>query len=320
MGALMIEVNKITKKYGSRFAVEDLSFSVQKGEVVGFLGPNGAGKTTTMKIITGYMIPTSGSVTIEGMDIIDDPIGIKRKIGYLPEVPPLYADMYVKDYLSYVAGLKNCPKDQISSLVDAVVEKTGLRSVKNRLIGNISKGYKQRAGLAQALVSDPEILILDEPTVGLDPSQVIEIRNLISQLKGRHTIILSTHILSEVQGSCDRIIIIKEGRMVAQESLDSLKQTQLKGSRKLTIRVKNKDKTLIESLKKLDGVRELGDFQGTQFTVVANTQAGDDFNENVAKEVIASGAGLVELSESFNLEDIFLQLIGKEENKQCISF
>ena len=312
----MIEVNKVTKKYGSRFAVEDLSFSVEKGEVVGFLGPNGAGKTTTMKIITGYMIPTAGNVKIEGVDIIDDHINIKRKMGYLPEAPPLYADMYVRDYLSYVARLKNCPKDQISSLVDAVIEKTGLQDVEKRLISNISKGYKQRTGLAQALVSDPEILILDEPTVGLDPNQVIEIRNLIAQLKGKHTIILSTHILSEVQVSCDRVIIIKDGRMVTQESLDSLKQTQLKGSRKLTIRVKNKSDGLIAALKKMNGVRELSDFQGTQFTVFSNTQAGDDFNENVAKEVIASGAGLVELSESFNLEDVFLQLTGKEEKKQ----
>ena len=312
----MIEVNKITKKYGSRFAVEDLSFSVQKGEVVGFLGPNGAGKTTTMKIITGYMVPTAGNVTIEGVDVIDDPIGIKKKIGYLPEMPPLYADMYVKDYLAYVARLKDCPKDQINSLVDAVVEKTGLQEVKNRLIHNISKGYKQRTGLAQALVSNPEILILDEPTVGLDPSQVIEIRNLIAQLKGKHTIILSTHILSEVQMSCDRIIIIKDGRMVAQESLDSLKETQLRGSRKLTIRVRNKNEALMEALKKMNGVKELGAFHGTQFTVVADKQAGSGFNENVAKEVIASGAGLMELSESFNLEDVFLQLTGKEENKQ----
>ena len=312
----MIEVNKVTKKYGSRFAVDDLSFSVQKGEVVGFLGPNGAGKTTTMKIITGYMVPTAGNVKIEGVDVIDDPINIKSKIGYLPEMPPLYADMYVRDYLSYVARLKNCPKDQIHSLVDAVIEKTGLQEVKNRLIHNISKGYKQRTGLAQALVSNPEILILDEPTVGLDPSQVIEIRNLIAQLKGKHTIILSTHILSEVQVSCDRVIIIKDGKMVAQESLDSLKETQLKGSRKLTVRVRNKNDALIESLKKLNGVKELGAFQGMQLTVVADAQAGSDFNENVAKAVIASGAGLMELSESFNLEDVFLQLTSKEDKKE----
>ena len=204
---------------------------------MGFLGPNGAGKTTTMKIITGYMVPTSGEVKIDGEDILENPLKTKKKIGYLPEVPPIYSDMYVEDYLYYVARLKSCPKEKVKSQVDSVVEKVALQEVRHRLIQNISKGFKQRVGLAQALISDPEILILDEPTIGLDPNQVLEIRNLIAQLRGQHTIILSTHILSEVQASCDRVIIIKEGKMVTQESLSSLREKQSQSRRRISVRV-----------------------------------------------------------------------------------
>ena len=312
----MIEVNQITKKYGARFAVRDLSFFVQKGEVVGFLGPNGAGKTTTMKIITGCIAPTAGNVKIEGKDIIEDPIGIKQKIGYLPEIPPLYGDMYVSDYLDYTARLKLCAGDKVPSLVSAVIQKTGLQEVKNRLIQNISKGYRQRTGLAGALVSDPEILILDEPTVGLDPNQVIEIRNLIARLKGKHTIILSTHILSEVQASCDRVIIIKEGRTAAQESMHSLKEKQSKVNRKLTVRIRQKKDQLIEDLKKLQDVENIESFKDLELNIFAGSSAGENFNEIVAKQVIDSGAGLMELNESFSLEDVFLQLTREGEKKQ----
>lgn len=314
----MIEVNKVTKKYGSRSAVEDLSFSVKKGEVVGFLGPNGAGKTTTMKIITGYMVPTAGEVKIDGEDILEDPLKIKQKIGYLPEVPPIYSDMYVEDYLYYVARLKNSPKEKIKSHVDSVVEKVGLQEVRHRLIQNISKGFKQRTGLAQALISDPEILVLDEPTVGLDPNQVLEIRKLIAQLRGQHTIILSTHILSEVQASCDRVIIIKEGRMVTQESLSSLREKQSQSRRHISVRVKNVSDGLIQELKQLSGIEDVNVSQNSVLSLFADAGAGGNLNEEVAKKIIEKGAGLVELSESFSLEDVFLKLTAdnKERDKQ----
>ena len=314
----MIEVNKITKKYGSRSAVEDLSFSVKKGEVVGFLGPNGAGKTTTMKIITGYMVPTAGEVKIDGEDIFEDPLKIKQKIGYLPEVPPIYVDMYVEDYLYYVARLKNSPKEKVKSQVDSVIQKVGLQEVRHRLIQNISKGFKQRTGLAQALISDPEILILDEPTVGLDPNQVLEIRNLISQLRGQNTIILSTHILSEVQASCDRVIIIKEGRMVTQESLSSLREKQSQSRRRISVRVKSISDDLIQELKKLKGIKDVNVSQNSVLSLFADADVGvcGNLNEEVAKKIIEEGAGLMELSESFSLEDVFLNLTSDAKQKE----
>lgn len=312
----MIEVNKVSKKYGSRLAVEDLSFSVEKGEVVGFLGPNGAGKTTTMKIITGCMAPTEGDVKIDGENILDDPIEMKKKIGYLPEVPPLYSDMYVEDYLYYVAHLKKCPKDQIKQQVDSVIDKIGLQSVRRRLINNISKGFKQRTGLAQALVTDPEILILDEPTVGLDPNQVLEIRNLISQLRGKHTVILSTHILSEVQASCDRVIIIKEGKMVTQDSLSSLRSKQQQSRRRISVRVKNISDTLINELKSLENIEDVNISQNSVLVLSVLAGSEDNLNEKVAKKIIETGAGFLELNESFSLEDVFLKLTSDNEKKE----
>jgi len=309
----MIELINVTKKYGHREAVSNLNFSIKKGEVVGLLGPNGAGKTTTMKIITGYMVPTSGDVKIDGEDIIKDPINIKKKIGYLPEMPPVYGDMYVENYLHYVAGLKNCPKDQIKEKVNFVIQKLGLQEVRHRLIQNISKGFRQRTGLAQALVADPEILVLDEPTVGLDPNQVLEMRHLISQLRGNHTIILSTHILSEVQASCDRVIIIKEGKMITQESLSSLREKQSKSRRQISVRVKNMSDHLVEILNKLKGVEDVKITQNSILSVLADESTSSDLNEQIAKTIIENGAGLLELSESFSLEDVFLQLTSEKK-------
>ena len=303
----MIELHKVTKKYGPRFAVQDLSFSIKKGEVVGFLGPNGAGKTTTMKMITGYMAPTFGTIKIAGQDILENPLEIKKKIGYLPEVPPLYGDMYVQNYLYYVAGLKNYPKEKTKSRVHFVIDTLGLQEVQDRLIHNISKGFKQRVGLAGALVSDPEILILDEPTVGLDPNQVLEMRNLISQLRGQYTLVLSTHILSEVQASCDRVIIIKEGKMVTQESLSSLREKQLQSRRKLIIRVKKSSKELIKQLKEIKGIETLTEKNNT-LSLSIGESSSEDITEQVAIGVIKMKAGLIELKESFNLEDVFLEL------------
>lgn len=305
----MIEVHHISKQYGSRLAIKNLNFKINKGEVVGFLGPNGAGKTTTMRILTGCMAPTSGEVYIDGEDIFEHPISAKNKIGYLPETPPVYGDMRVEQYLHYVALLKNSPKQKVKTLAHAAMEKTDLLPSRKRLIQNLSKGFKQRVGLAGALVSDPEILILDEPTIGLDPNQVIEIRQLITGLKGKHTIILSTHILPEVQASCDRVLIIKEGQMAAQESLSSLKEKQYQGHRTITVRVKKITERLPESLKTIQGVTEACLTASQDIVQVSiEAQAGPTINEQIAKKVIESKAGLMELNESFSLEEVFLQL------------
>lgn len=305
----MIEVRDLTKNYGERRAIDRLGFSVSKGEVVGFLGPNGAGKTTTMKIITGYMAPSSGSVQVAGYDVFEDPIQVKQRIGYLPETPPVYGDMYVEDYLAFVAKLRRAPKGKIKSLVDAALEKTHLGDVKNRLIQNLSKGYRQRVGLAQALVSDPEILILDEPTVGLDPRQVSEMRQLIQQLRGHHTIILSTHILPEVQASCDRIIIISRGKIVAQDSFEGLAKT-MSTSQRVFLKVRRNHAELLGSLEALDGILGVSHEDGH---LLVNTTGQEDVVERIASHVVQSGAGLTELKvETFDLEDIFIKLTSVE--------
>ncbi len=304
----MILVNGVTKKYGSRLAVENLNFTVERGEVVGFLGPNGAGKTTTMKMITGYMVPTSGEIKIAGEDIFSDPIRIKKKIGYLPEIPPVYYDMYVEKYLYYVAYLKGCSKKEAREQVSSAIERAGLTEMRHRLIQNLSKGFKQRTGLAQALVGRPEILILDEPTAGLDPNQIIEIRSLITQLKGQHTIILSTHILSEAQAVCDRVLIIKEGKMVAQESLTSLRERKSQSRRTIFVTVREAKEPLIKSLKQLKGIQSVRLSQGSRLSLVVQEGADSELNEQVVKKVIAQKAGLIELTESSSLEDMFLKL------------
>lgn len=304
----MIFVNKVTKKYSSRLAVDNVSFTVKKGEVVGFLGPNGAGKTTTMKMITGYMVPTAGEVKIDGEDIFEDPVRIKKKIGYLPEVPPIYNDMYVEKYLYYVAYLKGCVKKSAREQVNSVIEKVGLTEVRHRLIQNLSKGFKQRTGLAQALIGAPEILILDEPTVGLDPNNIIEIRSLITQLRGKHTIILSTHILSEVQAICDHVLIIKDGRIIAQESLTSLRDKQSQSRRKIAVIVRKVSEELVNELKHLKGIESVSSSQDSKLSLMVSAGAESDLNEQVAKKIIEKKAGLVGISESFSLEDVFYKL------------
>jgi ABC-2 type transport system ATP-binding protein len=305
----MIEVRNLSKSYGDRPAISSLNFSVRKGEVVGFLGPNGAGKSTTMKIITGYMAPTSGEVKVAGFDVFEDPIEVKRRIGYLPETPPVYQDMYVQDYLKFVANLKGVDRARVASLVQASLEKTGLQDVRKRLIGNLSKGFKQRVGLAQALVSDPEVLILDEPTVGLDPKQVSEMRQLIRQLKGQHTIIISTHILPEVQASCDKVIIINRGSIVAEDSLDGLAK-RMSGGGRITIRVRRNQDTLVGGLKGQPGVNAVanaGNF------IEVETDGDEATVERVAAYVVGQGAGLLEMKvQSLALEDIFIKLTSSE--------
>jgi ABC-2 type transport system ATP-binding protein len=304
----MIEVRNLSKHYGDRPAIRELNFSVRKGEVVGFLGPNGAGKSTTMKIITGYMAPSSGEVKVAGFDVFEDPIEVKRRIGYLPETPPVYPDMYVADYLKFVAGLKGTPSAKIKSMVESSLEKTGLQEVRSRLIGNLSKGFRQRVGLAQALVSDPEILILDEPTVGLDPKQVSEMRHLIRQLKGQHTIILSTHILPEVQASCEKVIIINRGSIVAEDSLEGLSRRMAGGTGHsvVSVRVRRNHDVIVRELPKVDGVRRVSDL-GTSIEV--ETDGKDTTVERIASYVVEQAAGLMELKvQSLALEDIFIKL------------
>ena len=301
----MIEVHQLCKNYGERQAIKDLNFKIEKGDVVGFLGPNGAGKSTTMKIITGFMAPSSGEAKVCGFDVFENPLEVKKRIGYLPETPPLYTDMKVIDYLRYVAQLKQVDAKKINSLVERALNKTQLLNVQGRLIQNLSKGFKQRVGIAQALVSDPEVLILDEPTVGLDPKQVAEIRDLIKELQGEHTIILSTHILPEVQATCNKVIIIHQGKIVAQDKIEQLEKMN-QGS--LYVHVKTRvARGLQEILQKLDGVVAIEKITDLHFKIQLLEQ--DELIEKIANEVIRSGAGLMELVPTrANLEDVFLKL------------
>ncbi len=301
----MIEVRGLTKAYGDRLAIEDLNFSVKKGEVVGFLGPNGAGKTTTMKIITGYMAPTAGKVTVGGFDVFESPIEVKSRIGYLPETPPVYLDMRIMGFLRYVAQLKGLSGTELEASVESAMKKTNLIESRNRLIGNLSKGFRQRVGLAQALLANPEVLVLDEPTVGLDPKQVHEMRELIQSLKGQHTIILSTHILPEVQATCDRILIINRGKIVAEDSLEGLGR-RLSASGQVLVRVRRAQDQLIGSLGKLKGVmsvRRNGPY------LECGVDHSEETVEAISNFIVKEGAGLLELKVlDLDLEEIFIRL------------
>lgn len=301
----MIEVNNVVKTYGERFAVNQLSFKINKGDVVGLLGPNGAGKSTTMKIITGFMSPTSGTARVCGFDVFENPLEVKKRIGYLPENPPLYLDMNVRSYLKYVAELKQVPAAQIQNNIDSALEKTQLKEVQNRVIKNLSKGFKQRVGIAQALVSRPEILILDEPTVGLDPKQVSEIRELINHLKGEHTIILSTHILSEVQATCNKIIIIHQGRLVLEDTIDNL-QKGSSSSTQLNLKLRQ-DVDLQSQLEKISGVNSVKSISARSYLISA--QDDPKIANKILTCVIQNDGEILEFSvKENNLEDIFLRL------------
>ena len=301
----MISAEGLYKDYGNRSALKDVSFTVEKGEIVGFLGPNGAGKTTTMKILTGYMAPTRGRALVAGRDISEQPVEVKKQMGYLPEAPPLYKDMYVRDYLKFTARLKCLSPDKIPSLMDNAIEKTGLQSVQKRLIGNLSKGFQQRVGLAQAILTDPDVLILDEPTVGLDPRQVMEVRELLIGLRGRHTIILSTHILPEVQAVCDRVIIIHEGRIVTTSSLKDL-STQLSAKKTLVLRTRKNPPSLLEKLRSLEGVLSV---QENKPFMELTTSSDSSVNERVAQAVVSGDFGLLEMKDrGMNLEEVFIRL------------
>ena len=252
----MIEISDLVKYYGDVAAVDHISFKVQKGEILGFLGPNGAGKTTTMNILTGYISATSGKVTINGHDILEEPASAKKAIGYLPEQPPLYLDMTVLEYLKFVSELKNVPKKERIRRIAEIMYITRIADVADRVIHNLSKGYRQRVGIAQALIGDPEVLVLDEPTVGLDPNQIAETRNLIKTLGKNHTIILSTHILSEVQALCDRVVIISGGRIAAVDTLNGLSQS-LSGISRLLLTFEGPMRETSEKIRALPGVKEV---------------------------------------------------------------
>jgi len=301
----MIKVNDLTKAYGNRLAIDHLNFEVAKGEVVGFLGPNGAGKSTTMKIITGYMAPSSGEVSVDGFDVFESPIEVKKRIGYLPEIPPIYTDMRVRDFLRFCAEIKGVESRALNAAVADSIDKTSLGEVADRLIQNLSKGFKQRVGLAQALVADPEILILDEPTVGLDPTQVVEMRKLIAGLRQHHTIVLSTHILPEVQANCDRIIIINQGKIVASDSIESIAKSE-SGSCRISLSVARDHKRVVDQLQSFAPVKSAW-LNGKKIEIEMIHE--DGVIEKLSERVVQSGGGLLEMKvESSNLEEIFIRL------------
>ncbi len=302
----MIEVRNVSKFYGKFPALQDINFKVGKGDIVAFLGPNGAGKTTTMRIITGFMAPTHGDVFINGVDIFDEPEDVKRIIGYLPENPPLYPELTVKEYLRFIAEIKGVEKDNVEKRVAEVIELVGIEERANTLIAFLSKGYKQRVGLAQSIVNNPSVLILDEPTVGLDPRQVIEIRDLITRLaKQEHrTIILSTHILAEASGICEKAIIINNGKIVAVDAianLQKLNQTEFH----VFATVARKHDEIANAAKKLDGVNSVTT-DGSKIEIIS----GKDVREELAKLIVGKDGGLLELSQTSNsLEDIYVKMV-----------
>jgi ABC-2 type transport system ATP-binding protein len=308
----MIEVQQITKRYGQHTALDRVSFSVAKGEVLAFLGPNGAGKTTTMRILTCFMPATEGIARVAGFDCADQPMEVKRRIGYLPETPPVYLELTVTEYLQFAGRLRGLSGKTLISSMQREIERLGLGTVQHRLIGNLSRGYRQRVGLAQALLHDPQVLILDEPTVGLDPKQIIEIRELIKNLAGSHTVILSTHILPEATAVCQRVVIISGGRIVAEDTPERL-SARLRQSEKISLTLKSPAADTESRLKRLEGVQNVFTSE-TSGTFLLECELGRDVREEVARLAVASGWGLLELKAiSMTLEDVFLQLTRHEE-------
>jgi ABC-2 type transport system ATP-binding protein len=310
----VIEVQHLTKRYGPTTAVDDISFRVERGEVLGFLGPNGAGKTTTMRVLTGYMPPSEGKAIVAGYDVLAQPIEAKRRTGYLPETPPLYPDMTVRDYLSFVARIKGVPRAERNARVTHVMERTRVADMANRHCGKLSKGYRQRVGLAQALMHNPDVLILDEPTAGLDPKQIIETRQLIKDLGGDHTVILSTHILPEVSQTCHRVVIINKGRVVAVDTPDNL-TSRLRGSETMFLQVDTGGADASVALQGVPGVSQvsLADTRGTIASYEVNGETGRDIRRDLAATIVRQGWGLLELRPlRMSLEEIFLHLTTEE--------
>ena len=313
----MIQVEHLTKQYGPKTAIEDVSFTVEKGEVLAFLGPNGAGKTTTMRILTASLPATSGSAQVAGYDCFDEPREVKRAIGYLPEILPLYNEMTVTEYLTFVGRIKGMETARLSSALDRTLEQLSLGEVQGRLIANLSRGFQQRVGLAQALIHDPPVLILDEPTVGLDPKQIIEIRQLIKALAGSHTIILSTHILPEATAVAQRVVIIHEGRIVAEDSQDQL-SARLRRSEKVRLTLKTPPPDARERLVSLPGVLSVHQEGATTFLIEA--ELGHDLRDDLARFAVRNAWGLLELKlVTMTLEDVFLRLTQHEEGVEAQS-
>ena len=315
----MIKVTGLTKRYARNVAVDNISFEVEKGQIVGFLGPNGAGKTTTMRVLTCFLPPTAGTASVAGFDVLDQPLEVKRHIGYLPEAPPVYPEMEVSEYLSFVGSLKGLKGADLAKRVDEVAGRCAIADVKKKLIGKLSKGYRQRVGLAQAIIHNPDVLILDEPTAGLDPNQIIETRKLIRDLAGAHTIILSTHILPEVEQTCDHAIIINKGKVVAKDSVTNL-QNRVRGAESVVIAVEGRDETLEspDVQKRLESVAGVSrvvprDHHGNLLTFEVESLKERPIRGDLARAVVEAGWNLNELrSAAMTLEEVFLELTGAD--------
>jgi len=317
----VIEVQHITKRYGRVTAVDDVSFRVERGEILGFLGPNGAGKTTTMRILTGYMPPTEGKATVAGHDVFTHPIDAKRRTGYLPETPPLYPDMTVREYLDFVAKIKGVVPRERRDRVRSVMERTRVADMSDRHCSKLSKGYRQRVGLAQALIHNPEVLILDEPTAGLDPKQIIETRDLIRSLAGDHTIVLSTHILPEVAQTCQRVVIINKGRVVAVDTPDNL-TARLKGAETMYVQIDSEGADATTALQTIPGVTRVtaSDGRGPVGGYEVESVRGTDVRREIARSVVTRGWGLLELRPMrMSLEEIFLQVTTDEREDAAVA-
>ncbi len=315
----MIEVSGLSKRYGTHLAVQNVNFSISKGEVVGFLGPNGAGKSTIMNILTGYLSMTQGSITVDGFDINENPEDVKKRIGYLPEIPPLYIDMTVSEYLSFIYDLKKV-KFPKKPHIDEVMRLVKIDNVKDRLIKNLSKGYRQRVGFAQALMGNPDVLILDEPTVGLDPKQIIEIRNLIAKLGKNHTIILSSHILSEIQAVCKRVIIINKGEIIADDTPDNL-SAKLSSDRSVMARIVCNEEDMLEALSSVKGVAKvvsLGSKEKGSCDFVITPEEDTDIRAAVSRRISERGKTILSFADStLSLEQVFLRLTEAQDNNEA---
>ena len=316
----MITVKELTKRYGAHTAVDALSFTVDKGQIYGLLGPNGAGKSTTMNIITGYISATDGTAEIDGCDIFDSPAEARAKIGYLPEQPPLYTDMTPREYLAFAAELKGLPREQRKAAVEQCMERTNIADVADRLIRNLSKGYRQRVGIAAALLGTPKVIILDEPTVGLDPAQMIEIRSLIRDLGKTHTVILSSHILSEVQSACDRVLIIAHGRLVAQGTPEEL-AARLTAKGTITATAQGSREEILAAAGTVPGLTNLTvtEEKGGEVSFTAVSTEGTDLRGALSQALAGAGCPVLDLrAETMSLEDVFLQLTETPESQQTL--
>ena len=317
----MIKVENLVKRYGTSYALDDVSFHINEGEIVGLLGPNGAGKSTTMNILTGYLSTTSGAAYINGINILEDPIEAKKYIGFLPEQPPVYPDMTVMEYLNFVYELKGCTLDKDAHLGE-VISVVRLGDVKNRLIKNLSKGYKQRVGIAQALINDPKVIIFDEPTVGLDPKQILEVRNLLRTLSKKHTVILSTHILAEVQAVCERVIIINKGKIIADERTADLTRT-IEDGYQYQFKISGPEREVASAIEKINGVKSAlstGEKEADAYTFIVESERGIDVRKSVFNLCARMNWAILGLSPvGTDLESIFIRLVDKSEGQALLN-